>query len=545
MLNKGEKYRIEIVDLGQGGEGIGRADGMAVFVKDAIPGDICDVEITKVKKSFAFGKIFEIIEPSKYRITPACPHVRECGGCSMGSISYEGQLAIKQNQIKSVLKRIGGIENPNVREIIGMEYPYYYRNNGQFPIGGSSEEPAIGFYRPRSHEVVNCEDCLLQSEPAVTVAQVIREYIKEYGVTVYNEKTGKGALRHLIVRNAEGTGEVMVILVINKGKIPEQEELTEWLREAVDGIEPDEKTGIKWKLRSLVLNVNQNKPGGSLLGEKNLFIYGQERILDNFDGIEYLISPRSFYQVNTKMAKVLYGKVMEYAQLTGNETVFDLYCGVGTISLYLASKAKRVIGIESVKEAVLDANRNAIKNGTVNAVFTCGKAEEVLPEMVLKGTRAHVAVLDPPRSGCDERLLKAVADAGVDRIVYVSCNPSTLARDVKILGELGYEFIEAQATDLFGWTVHCECVCLLSRIKSELADLKSIGNKDELEFVIFCIENVAAYLNKDSRLVYQALNKSGIINQYIVPVYEALHSQGKEYIVNDIIDIMKERGVEV
>ena len=463
MLKVGEKYRIEIVDMGQDGEGIGRAEGMAVFVKEAVIGDICTVEITKVKKNYAFGRLFEVDVPSENRIAPLCEYFRECGGCSLGALSYESQLELKEQQVRAALERIGGVKDPQVMDIIGMEDPSYYRNNAQFPIGGTPENPSVGFYRPKSHYVVDCMDCMLQSEPAVTAAQVVREYIKEYGVSIYNSRTEKGTLRHLIVRNAEGTGEVMVILVINKGKLPYQEVLVEWLKEAIDGIELDEETGIRYKLRSFVLNINQNRSGGAVMGEKNIFVYGQERITDLFEGIEYLISPRSFYQVNTKQAKKLYAAAADFAGLTCAETVFDLYCGVGTISLYLASKAKRVIGIESVKDAVLDANRNAIRNGVVNAVFTCGKAEEVLPEMVLKGTRAHVAVLDPPRSGCDERLLKAVADAGVERIVYVSCNPSTLARDVKLLGEMGYKFVKAQPVDMFGWTSHVETVVLLSQ----------------------------------------------------------------------------------
>lgn len=464
MLSVGEKYKIEIVDMSQEGEGIGRADGMAVFVKEAVVGDVCTVEITKVKKNYAFGRLFEIDEPSVNRINPLCEHYRDCGGCSLGAMSYESQLELKQKQVKNAIERIGGVREPKILDIIGMEEPLYYRNNAQFPIGGNPDNPSVGFYKAKSHFVVDCKDCILQSEPAVTAAEVIREYIKKFGVTIYNSKTEKGLLRHLIVRNAEGTGEVMVILVINKGKLPEQEALVEWMKEAIESIEVDEERGIKYRLRSFVLNVNQNKSGGAVMGDKNIFIYGQERITDLFEGIEYLISPRSFYQVNTEQAKKLYAAVAEFAELSGNETVFDLYCGVGTISLYLAPKAKRVIGIEAVKDAILDANRNAIKNGTVNAVFTCGKAEEALPDMVLKGTRAHVAVLDPPRSGCDERLLRAVADAGVERIVYVSCNPATLARDIKLLGEMGYSFVKAQPIDMFGWTSHVESVVLLTNV---------------------------------------------------------------------------------
>ena len=463
MLTQGQLYTIDIQDMGTSGEGIGRAEGMAVFVPGAVLGDRCEVEITKVKKNFAFGQVMRILEPSEYRIEPHCAFAADCGGCSLASMSYEGQLLWKQRKVKDALERIGGVEDPEVENILPMEEPLYYRNNGQFPVGGTAENPAIGFYKARTHEVVDCPDCLLQSEPAVQIAQVIREYMVKNGVVPYDRRTGKGILRHLIVRNAEGTGEVMVVLVINKGKLPEQEDLAEWISEVLADLDPDPTTGVRWKLRCLALNVNQNRGSGSVLGDKTIFLYGQERIMDDFEGIEYLISPRSFYQVNTKQAKKLYRTVAEYAQLTGEETVFDLYCGVGTISLYLADKAKRVMGIESVKDAILDANRNAIKNEIVNAVFTCGKAEEALPPMVEKGTRAHAAVLDPPRNGCDRRTLEAVAEAGVQRIVYVSCNPATLARDVKILQELGYRFEKARPVDLFPWTAHVECVGLLSR----------------------------------------------------------------------------------
>ena len=464
MINEKDIYEIEIFDMDDNGRGIGRAEGMVVFIRGAVIGDLASVEITKVKKKMAFGRAVDIIRPSEYRTEPDCPVYRDCGGCSLIELSYEGQLEFKERKVRDCLERIGKVENPEVLDIIYMEDPLYYRNNGQFPVGGDSENPAVGFFRGGTHEVVDCYDCLLQSEAAVTVAQVIREYIREYGVSVYNEKTGEGALRHIIVRNCEGTGEVMVVLVVNKGKLPELDDLAEWISEALAGIEPDPETGIEWRLRCLAMNVNQGKTGGPVMGDKTIFLYGQERIMDDFEGINYLISPKSFYQVNTKQAKKLYAVVEDFAGLTGEETVFDLYCGVGTISLYLAGKAKRVIGIEYVKDAVLDANRNAIKNGIVNAVFTCGKAEEALPEMVSKGTRAHVAVLDPPRSGCDRKLLEAVADAGVERIVYVSCNPSTLARDVKTLGELGYEFVKAQPVDMFVNTGHVESVVLLSNI---------------------------------------------------------------------------------
>ena len=323
MLTKGNHYEIDITDMGTSGEGIGRAEGAAVFVPGAVMGDRCEVEITKVKKTFAFGRLLTVTEPSPYRIEPRCAFAGDCGGCSLAAMSYEGQLQWKEQKVRDTLERIGGVKNPEVEGIVPMEEPLYYRNNGQFPVGGTVEEPAIGFYRARTHEVVDCPDCLLQSAPAVTAAQVIREYMAEYGVTPFDPRTGKGTLRHLVVRNAEGTGEVMVVLVINKGKLPEQEELTNWLAEALAELEPDPVTGVRWKLRCLALNVNQNRGSGSVLGDKTIFLYGQERITDDFDGIRYLISPRSFYQVNTKQAKKLYGTVAEFAELNGSETVFE------------------------------------------------------------------------------------------------------------------------------------------------------------------------------------------------------------------------------
>ncbi len=491
MLNKNECYEIEIFDMDENGRGIGRAEGMVVFVRDCVIGDLVLAEITGVKKNLAFGRTVDIIRPSEYRIEPDCPIFGDCGGCSLACLSYEGQLDFKERKVRDCLERIGKVDNPEIEDILYMEEPVYYRNNGQFAVGGTTEEPAVGFFRSGTHEVIDSYDCLLQSEPAVTVAQIIREYIVENGVSVYDEATGEGALRHVIIRSCEGTGEVMVVLVVNRGKLPELEDLGDWIAEGLAGIEVEQAiaeianaaaeddaaeveadfdregeyaaAGNFWKLRCLALNVNQGKTGGAVMGDKTIFLYGQERIMDDFEGINYLISPASFYQVNTKQAKRLYAVVKDYAELTGSETVFDLYCGVGTISLYLAKSAKRVIGIESVKAAVLDANRNAIKNGVVNAVFTCAKAEEALPKMVEKGTRAHAAVLDPPRKGCDRKLLEAVAAAGVDRIVYVSCNPSTMARDVKLLKELGYSFIKAQPVDMFPHTVEVECVVQLKK----------------------------------------------------------------------------------
>ena len=457
MLESGKEYLVEIVDIGQDGEGIGKAEGVTVFVENVVIGDLCRVKIEKVKKNYAFGKMVEIERPSSERIQSLCQYAGDCGGCSLTEINYETQLMLKEKKIRDSLERIGGIQKPKVLPILGMENPFYYRNNAQFPIGKN----AVGFYRKKTHEVVDCQDCLLQSEPAVEIAQVIREYMKEYGIRSYHEKTGQGLLRHLIVRTAEGSGEIMVILVIRQGKLPDEEELIQWLYEVVDSLDINPETGLKWKLKSVVVNVNKYK--SMVMGEKNIVIFGDGRITDRFCGLDFLISPRSFYQVNTQQMRKLYEKVKEYANLTGKETVFDFYCGVGTIGLFLSDQADKVIGIESLKDAIEDANRNAIRNEIVNTAFFCGKAEDILPEMIEKGEHVDVVVLDPPRKGCEETLLQTIADAKVKKIIYVSCNPATLARDIKYLTARGYALSEVQPVDMFPWTVHVETVVLLQR----------------------------------------------------------------------------------
>jgi 23S rRNA (uracil1939-C5)-methyltransferase len=339
-----------------------------------------------------------------------------------------------------------------------MEKPLRYRNKAQFPVG----ETAIGFYKAKSHEVVNCEECLIQSAPAEKLAQALREYMKTDHVPAYDEKTGKGLIRHLVVKTALGTGEVKAILVINGKGLPNGEKLVYMMDDAVSELGPDPATGVEYSLESVILNINKKKTS-EILGEDCVTLAGKPTILEQAGKLSFEISPLSFYQVNPSQMVKLYDKALEYAGLTGEETVLDLYCGVGTIGLYCAAKAKKVIGIESVKSAVLDANRNAVINGIVNAEFICGKAEEELPNLLEEGVKADVVILDPPRAGCDPALLDAVAEAKPDRIVYVSCDPATLARDVKILGEKGYRFAEAQPVDMFPHTGHVECVVLMSR----------------------------------------------------------------------------------
>lgn len=477
MFEKGQICRLEIVDISDQGQGIGRAEGMAVFVPETVVGDIVLAELTKVKKNYAFGKLVEVEEPSINRIEPLCEDgfSKGCGGCSLARLDYQGQLVLKENQVREKLRRLGNLADPIVNPIIGMDKPFHYRNKAQFPIstggiitrkGGVVEnlgEPAIGFYKPRSHEVVDCGNCMLQSPAAMAAADALRRFMEEDNITAWDEKWEKGLMRHLIVKTAFGTGEVMVILVVNGNGIPNGQKLVEMLDEAI--------YDAGFSLESVVLNVNKKK-GSAITGDEIIPIAGKPTILETIGEMAFEISPLSFYQVNPIQMEKLYDQAVEYAALTGTETVLDLYCGVGTIGLYCAKDAGQVIGIESVKNAILDANRNAVINGIVNAQFLCGKAEEELPRLLSSSDEgdvfaeaaksADVVILDPPRAGCRPELLEAVGQVGPKRIVYVSCDPATLARDVKLLGEMGYMFVEATPVDMFPWTGCVETCVLLS-----------------------------------------------------------------------------------
>lgn len=490
LPEKGRNYQLTIDDMSTEGKGIGRIEGMAVFVDGAVIGDVIRAELTKLKKNYAFGRLTEILEPSALRVEPLCSCAENCGGCSLQSMSYEGQLKWKKKMVKDKLIRIGGIENPVVHDTIGMESPWRYRNKAQFPVGGAVaaargpgkaagkaatvarqgkaaaaaaafDGVAVGFYQTKSHQVVNCDQCLIQSEPAEKLAQVLREYMRTDHVPAYDEKTGKGLIRHLIVKTAFGTGEVMAILVINGKGLPNGEKLVYMMDDAIDELVPDPVTGVEFTLESVILNINKKKTS-EIMGEDCITLAGKPTILEQAGGLSFEISPMSFYQVNPAQMVKLYDKALEYAGLTGQETVLDLYCGVGAIGLYCAFQAKKVIGIESVKSAVIDANRNAVINGIVNAEFICGRAEEELPKLLEQGVKADVVILDPPRAGCDPALLGAVVSAGPSRIVYVSCDPATLARDIKILGEKGYRFVEAQPVDMFPQTGHVESIVLMT-----------------------------------------------------------------------------------
>ena len=446
MLEKDQKYTIEITDLGHEGEGIGRLEGVAVFVPGTVPLDVAEVTIKELKKSFAFGKLEKIVEPSKYRVEPSCQYANTCGGCPMMPIAYDAQLKMKKKMVVDSLERIGKIIDPEVKNTMGMKTPFGYRNKAQFPISSTG----IGFYKVKSHDVVDCDQCIIQTQAADQAKDVLRKYILSDKVSSYDEKTEEGLLRHLVVKTAFGTGEVMVILVMNGRKLPNRDKLIDMMVKGVPN------------LKSLVVNVNTRKTS-QIMGKECITIFGKDKIIEKMEGLSFEISPLSFYQVNPVQMKRLYNMVIEYGQLNGTQTVFDLYSGVGSIGLYCAKKALKVIGIESEKDAYLDAVRNAIINNIVNAEFIHGKTEIELPKLLEKGEKPDVVILDPPRSGCHELLLASVAEMAPARIVYVSCNPATLARDIKILCASGYEFVEAQPVDMFPNTMHVECVVNLER----------------------------------------------------------------------------------
>jgi 23S rRNA (uracil1939-C5)-methyltransferase len=440
------------------GQGIGRIEGLAVFVAGAVTGDVIRVELTSRKKNYALGKLIEISEPSACRVSPPCAHHEDCGGCSLQCMSYGSQLQWKRKLVEDKLIRIGGVEAPLVRDTIGMDTPWRYRNKAQFSVEEAGGAAAVGFYRAKSHKVVNLNECRLQSGPAEALALTLRAYLAANRVSAGG---GKGLIRRLIVRTAFGTGEVMAILVLNGRGLPDGEELVHAMDDAVGGLAPDPDTGVEFSLESVILNLN--KKGAPGAGGEYAVFAGKPVISERAGGLNLEISPESFYQVNPVQMVKLYDKALEYAGLTGRETLLDLYCGVGSIGLYCASRAKTVIGIESVKSAVLDANRNAALNGAVNAAFLCGRAEAELPGLLKQGIRPDVIILDPPRSGCAPALLDAAAAAAPSRLVYISCDPATQARDIKILGAKGYRLVEAQPVDMFPHTTHVETVALLCR----------------------------------------------------------------------------------
>ena len=465
MLKKNDKITVRIESCTSLGSGVGRYNGMTVFAANTAPGDLALLHIIKVKPNYAVGKLERLIERSDMRIEPECPVYSKCGGCAFSHIKYEDELKIKQQQIEDNFKRIAAL-SLKINSIIGGKSDKRYRNKAQFPVSAdTSGNVQIGFYSQHSHRVTDCRECLLQPEEFRAVTDVFRKWMKLYKISAYNESTRKGLLRHIYIRKAAVTGEIMVCAVINGDSLPFRDELVFELKEAIPS------------LKSFIININK-KDTNVVLGDKYINIFGDGYITDELCSMKFDISPQSFYQVNHDMAEVLYNKAAEYACLTGKETVLDLYCGTGTIGLTLAKKAGCVIGVEVIPQAVENAKENAQKNGITNAEFICGDAADAAKELKGRNISPDVVILDPPRKGCNRELLQTVAEFSPERIVYVSCDSATLARDCAVLAQLGYTIKELTPVDMFPRTPHVETVVLLS--KGEI-DSKKIRVEFSLE----------------------------------------------------------------
>ena len=463
-MQKNELVTVTIEDIGINGEGIGKVDGYTLFIKDAIIGDVVEAKVMKAKKNYGYARLMNILTPSPYRVKqPKCPMARKCGGCQIQEMEYDRQLAFKEDKIRGNLMRIGEVPaevlDQAMEPIVGMDNPFHYRNKAQFPIGTDKEGHIItGFYAGRTHSIIPNTDCALGVEVNEIILKQILAFMEEYKISAYDETEHKGLVRHVLIRYGFVTKEIMVCLVINGNHLPHGDILAERLAK-IEG------------MTSITLSINKEKTN-VIMGSQIEPLWGKTYITDYIGNIKYQISPLSFYQVNPVQTEKLYGLALEYAGLTGKETVWDLYCGIGTISLFLAQKAKEVYGVEIVPQAIEDARNNAKINGIENARFYVGKAEEVLPEYYAQyekehGKKAHadVIVVDPPRKGCEESLLQTMVDMEPDRIVYVSCDSATLARDVKFLREKGYELARGRGVDQFGHTVHVECVVLMSMVE--------------------------------------------------------------------------------
>ena len=466
MLKKNDMAVVTISDMGVDGEGIGKVDGYTLFVKDAVIGDVVNVKVMKAKKQYGYARLMGIVEPSPHRVKPVCPVARQCGGCQIQSLAYEKQLEFKSNKVRGNLIRIGGFEEDQIDRIMepiaGMKEPYHYRNKAQYPIGKDKEgNLTAGFYAGRTHQIISNLDCALGMPVNRQILEKVLSYMEENHISAYDETTGKGLVRHVLIRCGFTTDEIMVCIVINGNKLPRGEKLAESLAE-IPG------------MKSITYNINQENTN-VIMGKEVRLLWGQEYITDYIGNVKYQISPLSFFQVNPVQTNVLYGQALEYAGLTGNETVWDVYCGIGTISLFLAQKAGKVYGVEIVPQAIEDAKKNAQINGIQNAEFFVGKAEDVLPDYYVQYAKEHpgetahadVIVVDPPRKGCEESVLETMVNMGPERIVYVSCDSATLARDLKYLCGKGYELEKVRAVDMFPMTGHVETVVLLSQQKPD------------------------------------------------------------------------------
>ena len=514
-MNKNDIVTVEITDIGVSGEGIGHVDGYTLFIKDAVIGDVVEAKVMKAKKNYGYARLMKVITPSEYRVEPKCAFARRCGGCQIQEMSYDRQLVFKDQKIRGNLERIGGFTKEQIeavmQPVVGMEHPFSYRNKAQFPFGTDKEgNPITGFYAGRTHDIIANTDCALGVDQNREILEIILQYMRENKIKSYDEKTGKGLIRHALIRYGFKTKEIMVCLVVNGKKLPKAERLIEKLIQ-IEG------------MTSITISPNTRRDN-VIMGDSYEILWGQGYITDYIGNVKYQISPLSFYQVNPVQTEKLYGLALEYADLKGDETVWDLYCGIGTISLFLAQKAKQVYGVEIVPQAIDDAKENAKINAIDNAEFFVGKAEEVLPEYYAEYEREHngetahadVIVVDPPRKGCDETLLETIVKMQPEKVVYVSCDSATLARDLKYLCANGYEITVCRGVDQFPQSVHVETVVLLSQLKQKPDDY--INVTIELDDVdITSAETKATY---DEIKKYVAEHNAGmkVSNLYISQV---------------------------
>ena len=503
-LAKNQEHTVTIEGYGEGGMGVARIDGRVVFVHGALRGEKCRVLILKTLKSVAFAKVLEVIEPSSERITPDCPYFPRCGGCTYRHIRYEEELRLKKQRVQDNLSRIGG-SDVTVEEILGARDTLRYRNKAQYPV---SKDGAVGFYRARTHEVIECEHCLLVKPEADAAAEALREYMQSCRVAGYDEKTGRGLVRHLYVRS-NAAGESLVCVLVNGDKLPKEDRLVTLLRDACP------------KCTGIVLGTNTKK-GNVILGDRYRTLWGSDRLEDTLCGKTFRLSVPSFYQVNRVQAERLYAKAIEFASLTGQETVLDLYCGAGTITLALSDHAKKVLGAEIVPEAIGDARENAARNGVKNAEFFCGDASDVAKKLARENLRPDVITVDPPRKGLAADVVESIAEMQPGRVVYVSCDSATMARDVKRLADLGYTAQRACAVDMFPRADHIETVCLLSKLQSK-EHIEIEVKMDELDLTAAekkaTYEEIKAYVLEHTGLkvshlyIAQVKQKCGIIER--------------------------------
>lgn len=448
IVNKNDRLNVYVEDLTHDGSGVAKVDGYPLFIPGVLPGEEADIQVTKPMKKYGFAKLVKVTKASPDRVEPPCHVFWDCGGCQLQHLSYEAQLVQKQKTVRDVMERIGKLPNVPVHPVKGMGDPWRYRNKSQIPFSEQDGKVVSGFYKTRTHEIVDTDVCIIQGEEADELMATLKHELHIMGIEAYDERTHRGMLRHLIVRKARATGELMVVLVTRSKKFPQKEEAIALIKKVVPNV------------TSIMQNVNSQKTN-VIFGNETILLHGKSFIVDTIGDIKFEISARSFYQVNSEQTEVLYDQALEYAQLTGGESVIDAYCGIGSISLFLAKQAKEVYGVEIVPQAIEDAKRNAELNGIDNAHFEAGPAEVIIPKWYEQGKRFDVLVVDPPRKGCDEKLLDTILKYKPKRIVYVSCNPATLARDLRILEDGGYCTKEVQPVDMFPHSSHVECVSWL------------------------------------------------------------------------------------